>query len=215
MQPTMFALIAVFNKPKHINDPSRPEAFANGQFMLVRKQAYDESGGHNAVCGKILDDSELARSVVKAGHRMFVAQGRDLFSTRMYMSLAELIEGWTKNFYMILESRVPKVFLAALVAVVFSTWPAVFGWLSIASLGQDLVFWPEGWCLIAVAIYLGVMTFQFILRLLNGWYPGYAPFAPMANLLAVYIIARSAWFNARGRGVSWKGRDVVDQQEGS
>ncbi len=214
MQPTMFALIAVFNKPKAINDPDRPEAFANGQYMLVRREAYQKSGGHDAVCGKILDDSELARSVVRAGYRMFVAQGRDLFSTRMYMSLADLIEGWTKNFYMILESRVAKIFLAGFVALLFSMWPAVFGWLSVIGLGFKLTFWPTIWFVVVIGIYLGVMLLQFMLRHLNDWYPLYAPFAPLANLVAVYILVRSAWRNARGRGVSWKGRDVVDQQDG-
>jgi len=213
MQPTMFALIAVFNKPKAINDPNRPEAFANGQFMLVKREAYQKSGGHDAVCGKILDDSELARSMVRAGYRMFVAQGRDLFTTRMYMSLSDLIEGWTKNFYMILEKRVAKVFLAAFVALLFSMWPAVFGWLSVFGLFLSLDFWPDAWMLAGAGIYLEVLAFQFSLRGLNGWYAHYAPFAPLGNLVAVFILSRSAWRNARGRGVSWKGRDVVDQQD--
>jgi glycosyltransferase involved in cell wall biosynthesis len=213
MQPTMFALIALFNKHKRINDPDCEEAFANGQYMLVKKDAYVGSGGHEAVCGKILDDSELARSVVGCGHRMYVAMGQALFTTRMYMSLAELIEGWTKNFYMILESRIAKVLLATFLVVLLSMWPAVIGYLSVAGMLFDMAFWPQSWLWVGLSIYLMVLAFQTVLRALNDWYPTYAILAWLANLVAVYILLRSAWYHVRGRGVTWKGRDVIESKD--
>lgn len=36
-------------------------AFANGQFILLTRAAYDKIGGHEAVKSAVLEDLELAR----------------------------------------------------------------------------------------------------------------------------------------------------------
>jgi chlorobactene glucosyltransferase len=212
MQPTVAALIALFKQPEQINDPDDPEVFANGQFILVRKEAYQSCGGHQAISGKVLDDTELARTVVQSGCRMHIALARELFSTRMYTSFSALMAGWTKNFYMILESRFSRVLLAAGLALFMSLWPAGFGIASIVGLATGAHFWPEAYLLIAVGIYAMVLTFQATLRGLNRWYPHYSPLAPLANFMAVFILLRSAYLNSKGRGVRWKGRIVFDDK---
>jgi chlorobactene glucosyltransferase len=213
MQPTVAALIALFNKPAKINNPKSPEVFGNGQFILVRSQIYIKAGGHEAIRGKVLDDTELVRTIVAAGGRMFLAMGRDLFSTRMYTNLASLIEGWAKNFYMILESKLPRVVMAVSMAVIMSFWPALVGLGSLAALLFGARPWPSGWLWAGVGIYFLVMVFQAILRGVNRWYPAYTPFAPLANLMAVYLLVRSARLHRKGRGITWKGRVVFDDQE--
>ena len=212
MQPTVAALIALFKQPEQINDPDHPEVFANGQFILVRKEAYQSCGGHRAISGKVLDDTELARTVVSSGCRMHIALARELFSTRMYTSFKALMAGWTKNFYMILESRFSRVLLAAGLALFMSLWPAALGIASIAGLAAGTYFWPEPHLWIAVGIYAMVLVFQATLRGLNRWYPQYSPLAPLANFMAVFILLRSAWLNSKGRGVRWKGRIVFDDK---
>jgi chlorobactene glucosyltransferase len=212
MQPTVAALIALFKQPEHINDPENPEVFANGQFILVRREAYRGCGGHRAVAGKVLDDTELARAVVRSGCRMHIALARRLFSTRMYTGFSSLMAGWTKNFYMILESRFSRVLLAASLALFLSLWPAAFGIASIVALVGGAHFWPVAGLWIGVGIYAMVLVFQATLRGLNRWYPQYSPLAPLANFMAVFILLRSAYLNAKGRGVRWKGRIVFDDR---
>jgi chlorobactene glucosyltransferase len=212
MQPTVAALIALFKQPEQINDPDDPEVFANGQFILVRKEAYQSCGGHQAISGKVLDDTELARTVVQSGCRMHIALARELFSTRMYTSFSALMAGWTKNFYMILESRFSRVLLAAGLALFMSLWPAGWGIASIVGLATGAHFWPEAHLWIALGIYVMVLIFQATLRGLNRWYPHYSPLAPLANFMAVFILLRSSFLNSKGRGVRWKGRIVFDDR---
>jgi hypothetical protein len=145
---------------------------------------------------------------------MRLALGRDLFRTRMYRNLSDLVHGWTKNFYMILHSRLHRVLAAGITALLLSLWPAVFGLGSIAALIAGWRPWPVAWLWFAVAVYGMVLFFQVVLRALNRWYPAYAPLAPLANLVAVFILLRSSWLNLCGRGVQWKGRKVVDDREG-
>ena len=213
MQPTVAALIALFKPPGRINDPGNPEVFANGQYILVRREAYLGCGGHQAVAGKILEDVELARVMVDFGCRVHIALARELFSTRMYTGLRSLMTGWTKNFYMILESRFSRVLLAAGLALFLSLWPAALGIASILGLATRTYFWPEACLWIAVGIYAMVLVFQATLRGLNRWYPLYSPLAPLANFMAVFILLRSAYLNSKDRGVRWKGRIVFDDKE--
>ena len=45
-------------------------AAAGGQFLAVRRDAYDRAGGHAAVRDRVLEDIELARAVKRAGGRI-------------------------------------------------------------------------------------------------------------------------------------------------
>jgi len=100
IQPSVGGLILAGNDLDKVNDPARPDVvIANGQFILVRADAYRSIGGHSAVAADILDDVGLARAFVshKLPIRLFFM--RELFSCRMYTSLRELWLGWTKNLY--------------------------------------------------------------------------------------------------------------------
>jgi chlorobactene glucosyltransferase len=85
-----------------INDPQRRDrALANGQYILIRRDAYDALGGHGAVRGEIVEDIEFARHLKRDGRfRMVVAEGTQLVQVRMYRSLRELWDGFTKNMYL-------------------------------------------------------------------------------------------------------------------
>ena len=97
LMPLIFADLAATFRPSEVSNPDSPAAAANGQFILVRKEAYDAVGGHRAVAGEILEDVALARAFKRKGYKIFFRYGGDLIETRMYRSYAQLREGWTKN----------------------------------------------------------------------------------------------------------------------
>lgn len=49
--------------------PVRSTAIANGQFFVVRKEALDVIEGFSSVSDKILDDIEIARSLISQGFK--------------------------------------------------------------------------------------------------------------------------------------------------
>ena len=65
--------------------------------MLIRRQVHESVGGHEAFKGDIVEDLALARNVKRAGFRLLLADGRALVTTRMYASLKEIWQGWSKN----------------------------------------------------------------------------------------------------------------------
>lgn len=54
----------------YVNRAERPRAFANGQFMLFRRELYDRIGGHQAVKHHLLEDIALARLLDKRKRKM-------------------------------------------------------------------------------------------------------------------------------------------------
>ena len=57
MQPVVGGLILAGNSLSSVNDPEQPEKnLANGQFILISRDAYDEIGRHASVQDNILDD---------------------------------------------------------------------------------------------------------------------------------------------------------------
>ncbi len=49
LMPVIFAELATTFRPKEVSDPKSPAAAANGQYLLIRRDAYDAVGGHAAV----------------------------------------------------------------------------------------------------------------------------------------------------------------------
>ena len=67
---TMY-LIALNN-----NDQTKLGAFANGQFMLTHREAYDSIGGHETVKDRFCEDTEIARLMKERGLRSARLHGR-------------------------------------------------------------------------------------------------------------------------------------------
>src|ERR1017187_10128888 len=61
VMPVIFAELASKYRPSQVSDPNSPAAAANGQYILVTREAYDAVGGHAAVARSLLEDVELAR----------------------------------------------------------------------------------------------------------------------------------------------------------
>src|SRR3984885_13240575 len=97
--PVVFAELARQYPPSVVSDPASPIAAANGQFILIRRDAYDAVGGHAAIAGEILEDVALAARVKAAGYRIWFGSGKGIVKVRMYRSFWTMWAGWKKNLY--------------------------------------------------------------------------------------------------------------------
>ncbi len=95
--PSGMFLIAFTQDPSRVNDPARPDATANGQFLLFRREAYEAVGGFAAVREEICEDKALARAVKRAGFRLALLGAEELVNVRMYTGFRSLAEGLAKN----------------------------------------------------------------------------------------------------------------------
>ena len=164
--------------------PNRSMTIANGQFFVVKRNAYEECGGHAAIPGEVLDDLELARLLVSKGFKGGVADGSAVASCRMYKSNSQLIDGYTK-----------------------SLWKA-FGGRTGTAVAILLLFFT------GVSPYLGIgapASFIFLSRVLAAIKtrsnPVYAFLHPISILILLYLITLSSARKSRGTLI-WRGRTI-------
>src|SRR2546421_9244617 len=102
MMPMAYLGISMQYPMKLVNDPDSPVAIANGQYILLRRAAYDILGGYARpdLRNTLLDDRDLARIVKENGFRLQFVDGRGLVHVRMYGTLRETWRGWRKNVFL-------------------------------------------------------------------------------------------------------------------
>ena len=79
--------------------PRPSTAAGNGQFLVVRAEAYRRAGGHAAVRTDVLEDVALVRAIKSVGGSGGMADGTSLATCRMYDSDTELIAGYGKSLW--------------------------------------------------------------------------------------------------------------------
>jgi cellulose synthase/poly-beta-1,6-N-acetylglucosamine synthase-like glycosyltransferase len=101
--------------------PRSSLAAANGQFLVVRRAAYERAGGH--VPDAVLDDLALLRAIKRSGGRGTVVDGSRLASCRMYSGWPELRDGYAKSLWSAFGSPGGAAGVLALLGVAYLAPP--------------------------------------------------------------------------------------------
>ena len=210
VQPIMASLLGLGFPIIETNDPASPVAFAAGPFMLFKASTYAEIGGHRALAGEVVEDLALARAIKAGGHRLRYVLGLDAVDLRMYSDFAALWEGWTKNWFLGLDSDPTKALGAALVVVLMFALPWLLLPASLVLLWLQPAMSVAWWWLMALSV-LAILQ-QLLLRLwtrrnfdvaLRYWW-----LMGVGGLLVGAIGPVSIWRTRTGRGWTWKGRPL-------
>jgi glycosyltransferase involved in cell wall biosynthesis len=189
--PVVFAELARQYPPSVVSDPASPVAAANGQYILIRREAYDAVGGHAAISGDILEDVALARAVKRSGRRMCFRYAPDAVRTRMYRNYSQLRDGWTKNLALLFPRP------GWLAAKTFALW--VIPWIALfLAYASHRWWWNALYVLTFVCLATRIRRAKFTWdREILGVIFGMPMFA--------YLLLRSKRAHATG-SVTWKGR---------
>jgi chlorobactene glucosyltransferase len=207
--PLVMTALSVGFSPRKVNDPKRKDAIANGQFIFIKRSVYKAVGGHAAIKSSIVEDKDLAVLTKRRGYRLVVADGRQVAATRMYTSLKEMWEGWTKNMFLglrddrgLLMLGVFGAFLAFTAALLLPLW--VLG-------GVVLTIFTPGWegfaVLVEAVLLWGYLLVWRVLAARGMGIPAwYALTVPLGAGMFMAMMFVSAWNVLSGKGVTWKGR---------
>lgn len=203
LMPLVFCELALAYPPEKVSNPELRIAAANGQFLLVKRDAYGALGGHAAVKGNILEDVELAFLAKRRKVGLRFRYAPDALSTRMYRTVGAMVEGWTKNLALLFGNcmilaawRALEVFL--LVGVPILAWRY---W------NYDV--WQLPWFTAGVLLLLVWVriVWRFYARVAKSNFPAVdCILSPLALPLFVVLLYRSWFQNKILRRVSWKGR---------
>jgi chlorobactene glucosyltransferase len=206
--PSLWAVLLSSNGTfDDVNDPRKVDiAKAVGHFIMFRVSAYQTLGGHEAVRGEIVEDFALARLAKRAGFHILLADGRELVRTRMYRSVGEIWQGYSKNAFDEAQKS-PGGALAVLIALLFMAvgpWLTVAaGWIRYQKQGRDfdLALMVQGVLQVGASLLLGSVAAR------STRLPAYYGLSQPLSLLFLWaILANSTWRNVSGQGVTWKGR---------
>ena len=208
LMPLVFCELALAYPPAKVSDPAQRVAAANGQYLLVEREAYRRIGGHQSVRDKVLEDVEMAFTAKRRKLALRFRYADDAVSTRMYRSTAAMIEGWTKNLALLFDNALSLavwraldfVLLFGLPVLALVLWNAHFTARSVAWLGA-------GWVL---ALLWLRNLFRFYRRVAKSNFPFVdCAITPLGLPLFVFLLYRS-WFQHKMlKRVSWKGREYA------
>jgi len=210
----MLELMRLFPLHRANRNDGSHRAFANGQFMMFRAEAYHRVGGHEAVREALLEDIAFARLMTLPRHGMrtglLLADG--MVRCAMYETWQQFRDGWKR---ILIEScgrkssrlrsaawrgRLASVglptgtFLCLLAAVFVSglSEPVRLGVVGVSAAG--LIVWLTTLVLIARAAHAPVWSVP--LHVIGGWLVGAIELEGACDLVA-------------GRPTRWGGREYV------
>src|SRR5208283_3158735 len=213
--PFVYVKLASLFRFEEVCDPQSPAAAANGQYMLVRRDIYERSGGHEAVKSEILEDVELARRIKERGGKLLFLPGARWVRTRMYHSFREMWQGWTKNLYLLYEGNLSKVLAAVASLWILDLFP-ILGFM-VACLWIAMGRTVGVVTLVALSMFLMALSRQWnygraLARL--GFNPALASYQPIgAALLGALMLGSLCAHRARGN-IEWKGRHYPTKGKG-
>jgi GT2 family glycosyltransferase len=197
VMPVIFAELAITYPPQAVNDPASPIAAANGQYLMISREAYDAVGGHSRIASELLEDVAMARLVKRSGRKIFFRYGGDAVRTRMYRSWAQMEEGWTKNLALLfprprsLALLRSAEFMLITGNFVAAIWAMLSGRPNLALQTSLLTIILSGW---------------FWMRIRKAHFPvGSSVVAILGLPLFTYLFVCSARLH-RIHNVSWRGR---------
>jgi chlorobactene glucosyltransferase len=205
IMPHIFALI-MFRYPdlRRVNRARDPRSvIANGQFLLIRREAYEAIGGHEALRAEVVEDQAIAQRVLASGRRLFVAHAEELMETRMYRSLRGIIEGWSKNLAIAMRRAAPAWLgsaapwlAASIIAVLWVIPPALMMVSFFVSIAPQLEVWSVLVTSVSLFFWLALMIRMHVP-------PMFALGYPFGALSVIALTIRSGRLGPR---IEWKGR---------
>jgi chlorobactene glucosyltransferase len=211
LQPHIFALlISRYGNTERISRSTNPwSKIANGQYMLMKREAYAATGGHEAVRSHVAEDLRMAQEWCRQGYSVQIVEGFNHLSTRMYHGFGEIARGWGKNLYAAGRDTLPLGQVGrAVLRFVFplpAFWEIVPAAVAVAALAGAVPPAAGAW---GVACYSASAAYWLVIHHAMRAPLAYALLHPLASVAIFGIFTRAAW---KGGRVEWKGRAYVSR----
>ncbi|MEO7029734.1 MAG: glycosyltransferase [Acidobacteriaceae bacterium] len=197
LMPLVFSELATVYPTDQVNDPARRLAAANGQFLLVERDAYFAVGGHRMVGKSVLEDVDLAFNIKRSKRAIRFRYAPDALSTRMYRGFGDMVEGWTKNLVLLFPH-----------ALTLAAWRLLDILLLLLPLLLYALPYLVLWQRTAIILLWARTLFRFYRRVARSNFPFVdCAISVFALPLFIALLIRS-WMNHKLlHRIAWKGRE--------
>jgi len=196
-----------------VNNPGKKTAMALGQYILIRRRAYELIGGHEAVKSVLLEDVSMARRIKEKGLNLHLAFGKRVLSNRMYKDFKAIWRGWVRIFYMVFVQRKHSFASTLFLIPLLMLFPAASPLIAIVHLLGSPGLWA--WGLLALTILVNIVLITALgkfYRLTSGQ-GSWAIFYPLAGAIGLGIILAVCVKGLFKRPISWRGTTYSVRQK--
>ncbi|MCR4439161.1 MAG: glycosyltransferase [bacterium] len=175
---------------------------ANGKFLLMRREAYEQVGGHAAVRDHATEDMELARHIKKAGLRWRLVNATDLVTARMYRGWCEARRGFAKNYFALFNYRL-------LVALFVWSWLMLIAWHPLVTVLSGMMRTSLPGSSVAALVTVGLNCLLWLLVATATGMPKRLCCLYPVVITASVLIGLEAIVRALAGKATWKDRTLV------
>jgi glycosyltransferase involved in cell wall biosynthesis len=168
-------------------------AAANGQFMLFPAEIYKKFQFHRRFRGERVEDVAIIRFLKKKEEPVETFLGKDNISCRMYLSLGEAIQGFSKNIFLFFGNSIAATILYALLITTAPVWVVLY-------------LPPVGWIVYVISILSMRINISVASR--QPLFQNLIYFIPQQIIFLAIIV--NAIYNRMNRKLIWKGRNVLN-----
>lgn len=167
---------------------------ANGQLLLVSRDAHDRIGGFASVKDAIVDDMAFCRRLKQSGLRVVFADGQLMAQCRMYRSAAEVWSGFSKNIYLGVGARPGRLLFALAINLAAFVLPlAALAWPGLV---------PTN---VAVIGAVAALSTTALATIRHRYPPSTVVLLPVGVVLLTFIGLNSFRWHLKGR-IRWRDR---------
>ena len=208
LMPLIFSELALAYPPTKVSDPAQRIAAANGQFLIIEREAYRRLGGHAMIAEEVLEDVELAFLAKRRRIGLRFRYAADAVSTRMYRTAAAMIEGWTKNLALLFSNCLALALWRILDILLLFVLPVLAVELWNVHFAPHLMPWVyDGWLIVLLWVR---NLFRFYGRVAKSNFPFFDCAITPLGLPLFVMLLYSSWYQHRIlKRVSWKGREYA------
>lgn len=185
-----------------VNTPNGAAA-ANGQFILIRRELYAKIGASHTVRTDVAEDRAIAAACKERGATVRLEYGRNLVRARVYSSLKEMWEGYSKTLFWASGHDAAKVLLVATALALYALVPP----FSLLYALLNPAYKSRTAALKHAPLQLAPML---LLRMAvcrqMGIPPAYVLTYPLSVTVGNAMLLFSLYRVVSGKGVRWKGR---------
>ena len=181
-------------RPWKVRDPDARDFVGAGAFNLIRRSVYNAVGTWRSISMAVIDDLKLGEVVKQAGRRQDLVFGKDLVRVRWLIGAWGIVRNLEKNLFGLFRFRMSLAIAACLAVLLICVWPFAG------------VFLAPGWAKAPFALaVLMVLGMHFITARVSTISPLIFLTFPLAALVFVTAVLRSAYVALRDGAITWRG----------
>ena len=188
-----------------VNREKRSRPFANGQFLLFSKEAYERIGGHTAVKDDLLEDIAFARLVHRNDMKVQMLFADGLLRCSMYPSFSAFTRGWKRIFIEASSRNVPRLVRSGVLVLLVTLFlPAInVTGVVVGAQASTALLWSS---VASLAIMLVVISWLYCI---NNAPVMYVVFAPLGGLVVAKLFFDASFILKNRTPIEWGGKTYI------